>query len=151
MNLLARGTSAHTGSASADGIRKQIRDNIHSHDWLAAVDHFFRAPRAGEVYNIGGGRLCSCSVLEIEEPHFAANMETGLKPLLAGFDIREVPISWINRTSGMGTSSFDIAKVAPGYFRALMRTIWRVWRGRRDFRRPLSSMQTASESVDAAR
>jgi hypothetical protein len=89
--------------------------------------------------------------LEIEEPHFAANMETGLKPLLAGFDIREVPISWINRTSGMGTSSFDIAKVAPGYFRALMRTIWRVWRGRRDFRRPLSSMQTASESVDAAR
>jgi CDP-paratose 2-epimerase len=43
---------------------KQVRDNIHSHDWLAAVDHFFRAPRAGEVYNMGGGRLCSCSVLE---------------------------------------------------------------------------------------
>ena len=68
--------------------------------------------------------------LDIEEPHFAANMETGLKPLLAGYDIEEVPVSWINRTVGMGTSSFRIVRVAPGYFGALMRTIWRVWRGR---------------------
>ena len=44
--------------------------------------------------------------LEIEEPHFAANMETGLKPLLAGYDVDEVPVSWINRTVGMGASSF---------------------------------------------
>ncbi|CAN5256552.1 hypothetical protein BH18ACI2_BH18ACI2_00660 [soil metagenome] len=73
--------------------------------------------------------------LEIEEPHFAANMETGLKPLLSGYDIEEVPISWINRTADMGTSSFKIVKVAPNYFRALMRTIWKVWRGRRDFRK----------------
>jgi len=44
---------------------KQVRDNIHSADYVSAVDHFFRAPRAGgEVYNIGGGRFCSCSVLE---------------------------------------------------------------------------------------
>jgi len=44
---------------------KQVRDNIHSSDYVSAVDHFFRAPRAGgEVYNIGGGRFCSCSVLE---------------------------------------------------------------------------------------
>jgi len=44
---------------------KQVRDNIHSGDYVSAVDHFFRAPRAGgEVYNIGGGRFCSCSVLE---------------------------------------------------------------------------------------
>ena len=40
--------------------------------------------------------------LDIEEPHFAANMETGLKPLLAGYDIEEVPVSWINRTVGHG-------------------------------------------------
>lgn len=72
--------------------------------------------------------------LKIEEPHFAANMETGIKPLLAGYDIKEVPISWINRTTEMGSSSFRIAKVAPNYFNALMRTIWKVWRGRRDFR-----------------
>ena len=43
---------------------KQVRDNIHSHDYVAAVQAFYRAPRAGAVYNIGGGRFCSCSVLE---------------------------------------------------------------------------------------
>jgi CDP-paratose 2-epimerase len=43
---------------------KQVRDNIHSHDYVTAIDHFYRAPRAGEVYNIGGGRFCSCSVRE---------------------------------------------------------------------------------------
>jgi SAM-dependent methyltransferase len=62
--------------------------------------------------------------LEIEQPHFAANAVTGLKPILAGYDIEEVPISWINRTIDMGTSTFRVAKVAPGYFGALMSIIW---------------------------
>jgi CDP-paratose 2-epimerase len=43
---------------------KQVRDNIHSHDLVAAFDEVFRAPRVGEVYNIGGGRSSNCSVLE---------------------------------------------------------------------------------------
>ena len=43
---------------------KQVRDNIHSHDYVRAVDCFYRAPRPGAVYNVGGGRFCSCSVLE---------------------------------------------------------------------------------------
>jgi dolichol-phosphate mannosyltransferase len=71
--------------------------------------------------------------LSIEERHFAANVETGLKPLLAGYDIREVPISWINRTSEMGNSSFKLLKVAPHYFWALLRTIWHAWRDRHSF------------------
>lgn len=58
--------------------------------------------------------------IEIEQDHFAANAETGLKPLLSGYDIREVPISWINRTVEMGHSSFRIVNVAPNYFQALM-------------------------------
>jgi dolichol-phosphate mannosyltransferase len=58
--------------------------------------------------------------LVIEQPHFAANAETGLKPVLAGYDIEEVPISWINRTIDMGSSTFKVAKVAPGYFAALV-------------------------------
>lgn len=66
--------------------------------------------------------------LEIEQPHFAANAETGLKPLLSGYDIREVPVSWINRTSEMGTSSFRIAKVAPNYFSALLQVARKSWR-----------------------
>ena len=78
-------------------------------------------------------------------------MDTGLKPLLAGYDIQEVPVSWINRTVGMGASSFRIVKVAPGYFGALMRTIWRVWRGQRDFSKPPTSLHPAGDPVDVAR
>jgi CDP-paratose 2-epimerase len=43
---------------------KQVRDNIHSADLVKAFEHFFRQPRTGEVYNIGGGRFSNCSVLE---------------------------------------------------------------------------------------
>ncbi|WP_426572117.1 NAD-dependent epimerase/dehydratase family protein [Aquihabitans sp. McL0605] len=43
---------------------KQVRDQIHSRDVLAAFDAFIRAPRAGAVYNLGGGRENSTSVLE---------------------------------------------------------------------------------------
>jgi SAM-dependent methyltransferase len=61
--------------------------------------------------------------IAIEEDHFAANVETGLKPLLAGYNIKEVPISWINRTIDMGSSSFRIVNVAPNYFHALLRML----------------------------
>lgn len=63
--------------------------------------------------------------LDIEEDHFAANVETGLKPVLAGYDIVEVPISWISRTIDMGSSSFRIVGVAPNYFRSLVRMLTR--------------------------
>ncbi|MDQ3753860.1 MAG: NAD-dependent epimerase/dehydratase family protein [Acidobacteriota bacterium] len=43
---------------------KQVRDNIHSQDLVNAFDHFYRAPRVAEVYNIGGGRFCNCSMIE---------------------------------------------------------------------------------------
>ena len=43
---------------------KQVRDNIHSHDVARFVEAFYRNPRCGEVYNIGGGRGNSCSILE---------------------------------------------------------------------------------------
>lgn len=43
---------------------KQVRDNIHSYDFVNAFYHFFQSPRSGEVYNIGGGRYSNCSVLE---------------------------------------------------------------------------------------
>lgn len=77
--------------------------------------------------------------LEIEERHFAANVETGLKPLLAGYDIEEVPISWINRTVEMGSSSFRIVKVAPNYLGVLARAVWNAWWGRRRHPKPAAS------------
>jgi CDP-paratose 2-epimerase len=43
---------------------KQVRDNIHADDLVCAFYHVSRAPRAGEVYNIGGSRFSNCSVLE---------------------------------------------------------------------------------------
>jgi CDP-paratose 2-epimerase len=43
---------------------KQVRDNIHSADLIAAFDEFFRNPRSGAVYNIGGGRFSNCSLIE---------------------------------------------------------------------------------------
>jgi CDP-paratose 2-epimerase len=46
---------------------KQVRDNIHSADLIAAIDAVYRNPRQGEVYNMGGGRRSNCSMLEAIE------------------------------------------------------------------------------------
>jgi CDP-paratose 2-epimerase len=46
---------------------KQVRDNIHSFDLVEAFAEFIRAPRSGEVYNIGGSRHSNCSMLEAIE------------------------------------------------------------------------------------
>ena len=43
---------------------KQVRDAIHSRDLIRAFDCFYREPRVGETYNIGGGRTSNASVLE---------------------------------------------------------------------------------------
>jgi CDP-paratose 2-epimerase len=43
---------------------KQVRDNIHSFDVVRAMEEFARNPRPGEVYNLGGGRANSVSLLE---------------------------------------------------------------------------------------
>jgi CDP-paratose 2-epimerase len=43
---------------------KQVRDNIHSYDVARFIHHFYENPRCGEVYNLGGGRDNSCSILE---------------------------------------------------------------------------------------
>jgi CDP-paratose 2-epimerase len=43
---------------------KQVRDNIHSHDVVRAIEEFAANPRPGEVYNLGGGRGNSVSLLE---------------------------------------------------------------------------------------
>jgi CDP-paratose 2-epimerase len=43
---------------------KQVRDNIHSYDVARFIHAFSENPRCGEVYNIGGGRQNSCSIME---------------------------------------------------------------------------------------
>lgn len=46
---------------------KQVRDNIHAHDVARFIHAYAEAPRCGEVYNIGGGRSNSVSILEAFE------------------------------------------------------------------------------------
>ena len=43
---------------------KQVRDNIHSYDVARFIEQFFFSPRTGEVYNLGGGKANSISILE---------------------------------------------------------------------------------------
>lgn len=43
---------------------KQVRDNIHSQDLLNCFWEFYKKPKKGEVYNIGGGTFSNCSILE---------------------------------------------------------------------------------------
>ena len=43
---------------------KQVRDNLHSYDLVNCFWEFYKKPRSGEVYNIGGGRYSNCSIIE---------------------------------------------------------------------------------------
>jgi CDP-paratose 2-epimerase len=43
---------------------KQVRDNIHSYDVARMINEFFMKPGIAEVYNLGGGRKNSISILE---------------------------------------------------------------------------------------
>jgi len=56
---------------------KQVRDNIHSLDVARFIREFIAAPRCGEVYNIGGGKANSCSILEA----FALSEKFSGKPM----------------------------------------------------------------------
>jgi dolichol-phosphate mannosyltransferase len=57
--------------------------------------------------------------LQLRQSGFAVNAETGLQPLLLGCRVKLVPISWINRTPGMGVSSFRLVNVGGGYGQVL--------------------------------
>lgn len=46
---------------------KQVRDNIHSYDLVNAFYHFYKHPRKGEIYNMGGSRHSNVSMLEAIE------------------------------------------------------------------------------------
>jgi CDP-paratose 2-epimerase len=61
---------------------KQVRDNIHSEDVASFIYAFCQAPRIGEVYNIGGGKDNSCSILEA----FAIVEEFTGKPMRHEYD-----------------------------------------------------------------
>jgi CDP-paratose 2-epimerase len=43
---------------------KQVRDNIHSNDLVQCFWHFYRNPKTGAAYNMGGSRFSNCSIIE---------------------------------------------------------------------------------------
>src|SRR5260370_34131320 len=56
------------GTYSVFGYKgKQVRDNIHSYDVVRAIEEFAANPQPGEVYNLGGGRENSISMIEAIE------------------------------------------------------------------------------------
>ncbi len=87
------------------------------------------------------------------QPGFAVNAETGIQPWLLGYKVREIPISWINRTPGMGASSFRLVRVGGGYWQVLaglwLRRIFR--RGPyRELRKGRRAALPASQSRETA-
>ena len=66
---------------------KQVRDQIHCHDVINALWHFAQNPRAGEVYNLGGGKDNAASLLECVE---LIHAKTGRKPKLSYVDENRV-------------------------------------------------------------
>jgi len=55
---------------------KQVRDNLHSFDLINCFWEFFKKPKKGMVYNIGGGRFSNCSILEaISEIEYIKNIK----------------------------------------------------------------------------
>jgi CDP-paratose 2-epimerase len=57
---------------------KQVRDNIHALDVARFAHAFILNPRAGETYNLGGGRENSCSILEA----FSLAEKVSSKPMM---------------------------------------------------------------------
>jgi hypothetical protein len=50
---------------------------------------------------------------------FAINAETGILPILSGYKVCEVPVSWIGRNEGQGKSKFKLFKVGLGYMKVI--------------------------------
>lgn len=51
--------------------------------------------------------------------NFSINAETGIYPIIYGYNIGEIPVKWVGRTSSMGMSKFKLLSVGPYYLRVL--------------------------------
>jgi CDP-paratose 2-epimerase len=101
---------------------KQVRDNIHSYDVARFIECFFEEPRVAEVYNLGGGRENSCSILE------AFEMIEALSGRKMIYDYVDKPregdhICYISDLTKMKTHypQWDITKKLPEIFEEIYR------------------------------
>ena len=106
---------------------KQVRDNLHAEDVARFVHAFVEAPRCAEVYNLGGGRGNSCSILE------ARDRLEALSGMALVLDLREQP-----READHLCYISDLTKVRQHYPRwqvthdlgAIFAAIYQAWRDR---------------------
>jgi CDP-paratose 2-epimerase len=101
---------------------KQVRDNIHSYDVARFIECFLEEPRVAEVYNLGGGRENSCSILE------AFEMIEALSGRKMIYDYVDKPregdhICYISDLTKMKTHypQWDITKKLPEIFEEIYR------------------------------
>jgi len=101
---------------------KQVRDNIHSYDVARFIECFIEEPRVAEVYNLGGGRGNSCSILE------AFEMVEALSGREMIYDYVDKPregdhICYISDLTKMKTHypQWDITKKLPDIFEEIYR------------------------------
>ena len=59
----------------------------------------------------------------LESSGFSINSEIGLFPIIMGYKIKEIPVSWVERSHGMGLSDFKVFRVAPGYVKVFLRAL----------------------------
>lgn len=89
----------------------------------------FRCWRGDLTNNLKLMRTDIIRKMTLKEPGFAVNAEIGLQLVILGCSIKEVPVSWINRTFDMGQSTFRLLNSGGGYIRALFRLAWTTWLG----------------------
>ena len=81
----------------------------------------FRTARRDLTNNLKLMRSELAHAMVLKEPWFAVNAETGLQLALMDCQLKEVPVSWVNRTFDMGQSTFRVLKAGGGYARVLWR------------------------------
>lgn len=97
----------------------------------------FRRRRRDLTNNLKLMRHDAVRRLRLTSESFAINAEIGLQLVLMGLSVEEVPISWVNRSFDMGTSSFRVLRVGGGYARVLMDLVRETRFGSRPLVRPL--------------
>lgn len=110
---------------------KQVRDNIHSEDVARFIYEFTKEPRCGEVYNMGGGKANSCSILEAFE---IATSFTGKQQVYSYVDQNRIGdhICYYSDLSKMKDHypNWDITKSLPQTIEEIVRS----WQSRLDLK-----------------
>ncbi|MFH0839967.1 MAG: glycosyltransferase [Candidatus Omnitrophota bacterium] len=64
---------------------------------------------------------------------FSMNAETGILPIIFGYEVGEVPVAWINRSPQMGKSKFKLFQVGWGYVQVVFYAMWLVLFKKREY------------------